>query len=92
MDIRDSNNMMENFKGLFWVYILKLNNGKYYTGMTNDLDRRLKEHRSGQSKSTRKHLPAELVWMRLRTTRLEARVLEVKIKSRGARRFMKTYG
>jgi len=75
-----------------WVYILRLSNGTYYTGLTNDLNRRMKEHRTGGSKSTRKHLPAELVWIRLRETRIEARELEVKIKRRGARRFMKTYG
>ena len=31
----------------YWVYIVKCNDGKYYTGVTNDLDRRLKEHNEG---------------------------------------------
>lgn len=84
--------MRYRFKPMCWVYILKLNNGKYYTGITNDLDRRVTEHRRGGSKSTRNNLPAELVWIRLRETRIEARELEVKIKRRGASRFLKTYG
>lgn len=84
--------MRYRFKAMCWVYVLRLSNGTYYTGLTTDLNRRIKEHRAGRSKSTRKHLPAELVWIRLRETRIEARELEVKIKSRGARRFLKTYG
>jgi putative endonuclease len=29
------------------VYILKCNDGSYYTGITNDIDRRFQEHQSG---------------------------------------------
>src|SRR5215208_1641764 len=31
----------------FWVYIIECNDGLYYTGVTNNLDRRLKEHNNG---------------------------------------------
>ncbi len=84
--------MSKDFKGTFWVYILRMSNGKYYTGITNDLDRRITEHKQGRSKSTRRYLPLEIQWIRIEKTRKEARALEVKIKSRGARRFLKTYG
>jgi putative endonuclease len=30
-----------------FIYILQTDDGRYYTGYTTDLDRRLKEHRSG---------------------------------------------
>jgi putative endonuclease len=30
-----------------FIYILQANDGRYYTGYTTDLERRLKEHRSG---------------------------------------------
>lgn len=43
------------------VYILKCNDGKFYTGFTNNLQRRLKEHEDGKSFSTRYRLPFELV-------------------------------
>ena len=36
---------MENFR--FWVYILGSATGTLYVGMTNDLERRLFEHRAG---------------------------------------------
>ena len=31
----------------YWVYIVKCKDGKYYTGVTNDLDKRLQEHNEG---------------------------------------------
>ncbi len=31
----------------YFVYILQVSNGKYYTGYTADLERRMKQHRSG---------------------------------------------
>ena len=35
-------------KRSFHVYILQSKNGKYYTGYTTDLDRRMKQHRTGK--------------------------------------------
>ena len=49
--------------------------------MTDDLDRRLKEHCSGYSKTTKKYLPVELVFVQICETRLEARKLEKYLKS-----------
>lgn len=31
----------------YYVYILKCADGKYYTGVTNDLERRLEQHHQG---------------------------------------------
>lgn len=46
-----------------FMYILKCSNGKYYTGSTKDLDRRLKQHQSREgARFTQKHLPVELVY------------------------------
>jgi putative endonuclease len=41
----------------YYVYILKLSNGDYYVGKTNNLNRRIKEHYSGQVKTTRMFFP-----------------------------------
>jgi len=46
---------------MFYVYILKLNNGQLYTGYTADLRRRLAEHQTGKSVFTSKRLPVELI-------------------------------
>ena len=43
------------------VYIIKLSNGDYYTGRTDNFSRRLKEHIRGEVKSTRNYLPCKLV-------------------------------
>ena len=37
----------------FFVYILKLDNGKFYIGQSNDLRSRLREHRDGETLSTK---------------------------------------
>ena len=45
------------------MYILKCSNGKYYTGSTIDLDKRLAEHQAGKGANfTRKNLPVELIY------------------------------
>ncbi|MFZ4464261.1 MAG: GIY-YIG nuclease family protein [Bacteroidales bacterium] len=47
-----------------YVYILLCSNGKYYTGSTIDLERRLAQHHNGEgSNFTRKNLPVELVYL-----------------------------
>jgi len=46
-----------------WMYILECANGAYYTGSTNDLERRLRQHQAGEGANfTRKHLPVKLVY------------------------------
>ena len=46
-----------------YMYILICNDGSYYTGSTIYLERRLKEHQSGQGANhTKKRLPVSLVY------------------------------
>jgi putative endonuclease len=65
------------------VYILHFNNsGKYYVGSTNNLERRLKQHRKGHTPST-KRLGSEFVLafsQEIETLAL-ARSVELRIKS-----------
>ena len=45
------------------MYILLCANGKYYTGSTNNLERRIFEHKNGLGANfTKKNLPVELVY------------------------------
>ena len=45
------------------MYILECSNGKYYTGSTIDLEKRVMEHSNGEgSNFTSKHLPVKLVY------------------------------
>jgi putative endonuclease len=46
-----------------YLYILLCADGSFYTGSTNDLERRLEEHQKGEGANhTRKRLPVELVY------------------------------
>lgn len=45
------------------MYILQCSNGTYYTGYTNNLENRIKEHNSGNgAKYLRGKLPVKLVY------------------------------
>jgi len=45
------------------MYILKCSDGSYYTGSTNDLERRLEQHQNGEGANhTKKHLPVKLLY------------------------------
>jgi len=47
-----------------YMYILLCSNGQYYTGSTNNIERRLAQHQEGEgSNFTKKHLPVKLVYV-----------------------------
>jgi putative endonuclease len=63
------------------AYILRCADGTYYTGSTNDIDRRLKEHSAGRgARYTRMRLPVELIYTEEFGTLKEARAREREIK------------
>ena len=64
------------------VYILRCADGSLYTGITNDLGRRMSEHEAGQrAKYTRGRGPLELVYSEICEGRGEASKRENEIKS-----------
>ncbi|MEO7247407.1 MAG: GIY-YIG nuclease family protein, partial [Novosphingobium sp.] len=70
----------------FWTYMLHCRGGYFYVGHTDDLDRRIGEHKSGLIRGfTADHLPVELVWSEEFQTRDDAKATERKLKgwSRG---------
>jgi putative endonuclease len=74
---------------MFFVYVLKsLKNGRFYTGSTNDLERRLLEHNSGRSKYTKLTAPFELVYKEKYTTRSEAYKRELYLKTGKGRSYI----
>ncbi|MCK4826488.1 GIY-YIG nuclease family protein [bacterium] len=60
--------MKTNFKrsGRFFVYILECRDKTYYTGYTNDLEKRLKEHNNNKrgAKYLRSRRPVRVVWQK----------------------------
>ena len=61
----------------FWVYILRCNDNSYYTGHTDNLEKRIAEHQSGEIKGyTSKRRPVVLVFSQELSTRIEALTAE----------------
>jgi predicted GIY-YIG superfamily endonuclease len=66
----------------FWVYILRCADGSYYTGHTDNLEKRIGEHETGAIPScyTFKRRPLQLVFSQDCATREEALSAEQQIK------------
>jgi len=70
-----------------FVYILRLSDDSLYCGVTKDLERRLKEHRSGRgSKYVKGRLPLKLVYSEKYDTLSEAMQRESEIKNLSKKR------
>jgi putative endonuclease len=65
----------------FWVYRLRCADNSYYTGHTDNLEKRIGEHQKGLCAGyTVGRLPVELVFSQACTTREEALAAEQQIK------------
>lgn len=77
-------------KTKYYVYALQsLKDKQLYIGMTNDVKRRLNEHNSGYSKSTKSRIPFKLIYEKECENREEARKKEKKLKTGSGREFLK---
>jgi putative endonuclease len=67
---------------LYYVYILQCVDGSYYTGITNDVERRLNEHNEGLDKKayTYRRRPVEVVYREVFNEVLQAIAWEKKLK------------
>src|SRR6266498_1514487 len=68
--------------GYYYCYILLCSDGTFYTGMTNDLERRLAEHETGYNEDsyTFKRRPVELKWAEQYSRPRDAYATERKLK------------
>ena len=65
------------------IYILECRDGSLYCGITNDIEKRLKQHKGeiiGGAKYTRSHWPCKLVYKEKSASRSEALQREIIIK------------
>ena len=66
----------------WFVYILRCADGTFYTGITNDLDRRFKMHSNGKgARYTRTRRPLELIYQETLKSRTRALVRECQVKA-----------
>ena len=64
-----------------YTYILECKDGTYYTGWTNNLDKRLKDHNEGKgAKYTKARLPVSLIYYEEFQAKEEAMSREYAIK------------
>ena len=80
MDAEQSKRV-EAVEGAYWLYILLCRDGKYYVGVTNDLNRRYAEHFSGNGGHyTKCNPPIRLVYTEQFPSRQQAEARERQIK------------
>ncbi len=66
----------------WFLYILECCDGSFYTGITNNIERRFQMHVSGRaSKYTRTRRPVELLYHESCTSRVSAMVREAQVKA-----------
>ncbi len=66
---------------MWFVYVLRASDGSFYTGITTDPDRRLREHNAGEGGAyTRMRRPFEVIFKEVHPSRSSALMREAEIK------------
>ena len=66
----------------WFVYILECSDGSFYTGITTDLEKRVRRHNSGSgAKYTRSRRPVKLIYGKETASKSAAKRKEIEIKS-----------
>ncbi len=74
--------MAETTNDTWFLYLVRCADGSLYTGITNDLTRRCKQHNAGTaSRYTRSRLPVELIYQESHVSRSVALKRELAVKS-----------
>jgi len=67
---------------MWFLYILECQDGSLYTGITKDIERRLKSHNAGKgARFTRSRRPVKVIYQELLSTRSQALIREYEIKA-----------
>ena len=76
---------------MFFVYAVKsLSRNYIYVGLTDNFDRRFKEHQSGKNKTTKAYRPYKILLVEKYETRQHARNREKYLKSGIGKEFLKS--
>ncbi|MBU0646052.1 GIY-YIG nuclease family protein [Patescibacteria group bacterium] len=69
---------------MYYLYIIEsIECGRWYIGISENPERRLREHNSGKTRSTKPYQPYRLVYSEEYKTKTEARKRELQIKKSG---------
>jgi len=76
---------------MYYVYVLRsIPSGRLYKGYCSDLQRRLLEHNTGKTTSTKPFVPWKIVYYEVLYSLEEAVAREKYFKTSAGRRFLKT--
>ena len=76
---------------MYYVYTLKCADGNLYTGCTENIEERLKRHKSGQVPATAERLPMQLITYTAIEDKYKAFEYEIYLKSGSGRAFFKKH-
>ncbi|MDO8512687.1 MAG: GIY-YIG nuclease family protein [bacterium] len=74
---------------MFYVYVLRLNDGEFYVGRTSDLKRRIVEHKNGKVHSTKNRRPICLIYYEAYIERQDSVDRELFLKTGDGRRSLR---
>ena len=75
---------------MYTVYAIKSKvDGRIYVGFTKEINRRIKEHNTGKTRSTRAFKPWVLIYKEDCQSRIEAREREKYLKGGSGKEFLK---
>lgn len=84
MEVQEKEAPPETTEAAWSLYILRCGDGSFYTGVTNDIDRRFRAHQAGRaSRYTRTHQPVALVYREECGSRSKALARECAVKALG---------
>ena len=72
---------------MHYLYILQsIKDNGFYIGITQDIEKRLKDHNYGKTKSTKNRTPFRLIYSEQFDNRFAARVREIELKTNYSKR------
>lgn len=78
--------------GMYYIYAIKSKEKEWiYVGITDNPERRLKQHNSGFNQSTKAYRPFEMFYIESTDTREMARIREKELKTTQGKRFLRKY-
>jgi len=74
---------------MYYVYVLQCVNGKLYTGYSENLKRRIAEHKNAEVFSTKNKLPVEFIFYEAFLNQADAKRREMYLKTTSGKRALK---
>jgi putative endonuclease len=80
---------MENKTFFVYVLVSEIKGLRFYVGISENIDRRIAEHNSGKTKSTKGYIPWQLFFFEKHNSRKEARHREKYLKAGSGKELIK---